>query len=636
MRQTPDMNDGTENTPATWQVLSRRFVWASRAFLLVILTGFFYSLHHAMALAPAIRDAQFDTDAVRRADGIEAYQQKIVEVVANWDLYAARYSVDIATWIGLIVAFGFVAATFAWIRRPPRSESIDLDRLPPELRSRFEMARAAFGEPIVFRRCDVGSSSYRIGNTFYLAPDLYQRLSLRDAPHAVDDLLFVMRHETVHGEAFDNFFAVIGRTILLLVSATTILYTANYLLLSIVIEFPSSWMNWLGDGLTYMLVALLAFGLFALTYASMTGFSAAYYGVREFFADVIPAYRSPERRHPYDPAVAESDERHRGTRLSAWALPPPLSDRLEHVAGRLPRRGALIASAAALWVAERTLILATAFDRGVGAVLVFDLAVLAIIVSMARVLPGRVKGHIDYGFVPWTTTFVIAGMLVLGGWFIDDFAISVLKAPGFAASWLATLTLPPLIALPPLAVWTLRARPEASAAGQSSNAAPCPVKKRRLALAGLALPARAASLFLAVLPLYLFSVGVAEWTRVYLAGSTVPTTTVWDFAIYVPMLGIILLILKNHESVSRRSGWLEAIVTIVGISGILVGLILLMFAWQDPRANGVQPSPELLGEVLSTNAVPFALALAAVALVAAILLVPSWWARLRIDVPSRD
>lgn len=636
MTRTHDMNADAEKNPATWQMLSRRFVWASRAFLLVILAGFVYSLHHAMALAPAIRDAQFDTQAVRRAAGIEAYRQKIGEVVADWDRYTARYPVDTATWIGLIVAFGFVAAAFAWIRRPPRSESIDIDRLPAELRSRFEMARAAFGESIVFRRCAVGSSSYRIANTFYLAPDLYQRLSLRDAPHAVDDLLFVMRHETVHGEAFDNAFAVIGRSILLLVSASTILYTANYLLVSIVIEFPTDWMNWLGDGPTYTLVALLAFGLFALTYASMTGFSAAYYGVREFFADIIPACRSPEHRHPYDPTVAEGDERHRGTWFSAWALPPPLLDRLEHVVGRLPRRGALVASAAALWVAERTLILTTTFDRGVGAVLVFDLAVLATIVSMARALPGRVRGHIDYGFVPWTTTIVIAMMLVSGGWFIDEFAIGVLKVPGFAASWLATLTLPPLIALPPLAVWTLRARSEASAVDQSSNAAPRPVKKRRLALAGLALPARAASLFLAVLPLYIFSVVVAEWTRENLAGSTATTTTVWDFAVYVPMLGIILLILKNHESVSRRSGWLEAIVTIVGISGSLVGLVLLMFAWQDPRANGVQPSPELLGEVLSTNAVPFALVLIAVVLVAAILLVPSWWARLRIDVPPRD
>jgi hypothetical protein len=405
-------------------------------------------------------------------------------------------------------------------------------------------------------------------------------------------------------------------------------FSANFVSGTTASAFPTSLSRSLGDAGTIATIAGVSLAFLALIAATMTGFGRAYYGVREFFADVIPAVELGQGLYPF---AAAPDEKRRGTWLAGWAMPPPAPDRIEHLLGNTPRTGALIAFAVAYWVALRTLILTLDPRSPFGFVWVFDLVTLATVVSMLIFLPRRTKNRIDYGCLPWLATATVTSGLVIAAWNLVSFTHEYLRVDVPSSIWLSAVAFPPLAVVAILASCTLLP------ARRCDERAPPPFDRPRLpgspgraALNLLACPAIVVSITSATLPVYVFATLVTGASEAIVYARNWNSIRALDIVALVILGPFLVLVLKNLYFVSRLTGWLEA-----GLTCLLLGLVVgalasLAFAQSEAaRTEGARALDfGLVLEMMARESVTLLLLSALGTLVAALVLVPSWWARL--------
>lgn len=624
-------DDTVSDVAACWRRRSARFVWAGRASFLSLAGGLLYAGHHALSFAPALREAQFRGDAIRQTQGIDAYAAFWRETAAAWPEWLARYPVGPFEWAGFISIFAIVGLLLWAYRDRAKGDPIDLAALSPEVRQRFETALASSGRGArLYARQDDPFDAARSGDKVYIPRVLMDRLVRKLNDDAVKQLSFVLEHEAQHSDALDNFFVAIGRSIILVATVVIATFTTNFIIVGAIVWYPTSWIYVVGDTATMALVAGASLIFLFATGAIINGFNAAFYGIREFFADVIPASQIGPHEHIY--ANTGKPER-RGTILAAWDLPPPPPDRLEHLAGATPRTGALAAFATALWVALRTLILVVDPRGTAGLVWAFDGLAIAALAGMLAQLPRRTRGRIDYGLVPWIGAGVVIVALIASAWGLRYGAQHLLGFEGPSNAWLAAVTAGPLAVAVALAGYTL------TPVDGGTPSAPAPFNRpqwmdmKRIGLWLLAMPSLIVSYLVATYALYLLGVFVSQVT------SALSGYGQWNAIYAMDMAGdavaVLLLIplLRNLSTISACSAWIEAALDclVFGFAAVMLTLILTAqnVAAQTARDLNFDIITEVFAATWQTLLVQFLVAAVAIA----VILVPSWWARLKVTLP---
>jgi hypothetical protein len=613
-----------------WRRRSSRFIWAGRAFFLSAGAGLLYAGFRAMSFLPALRDAQFQTDAVRRAEGVEAYAAAWRNVAATWGERVAQYPVSLFEWLGFFSVFVIVAVLLWLYRDHPQGKPIVLK--DPEVRRRFAAALALHGRPVhLYERTDNQFDAAGGGHRVYLPATLIDRLMRKRNDNAIQQLLFVLEHEALHHDALDNVFVAIGRSIVLVATAIIAVFTTNFIIAGFAFLFPTPWICVTGDiGTIIFVFAAVVLYLFA-TAALVNGFNATFYGVREFFADVIPAEHIKRAEILY---AHTDDPDQRGTALAAWSLLPPPPDRVEHILGVTPRVAALAAFATALWVTLRMLILVVDPVSATGPIWGFDLIAVVPLGVMLAQLPRRAKGRIDYGLIPWMATFSVIGPLIAAAWGLDYAAQHFIKFGALNRLWLAAVTVPPVLVTVAFALYTLIPANGAVPPSLPPFHRPRRPQLRRLSLWLFALPSIIASYLIATYALYLLGALVTKVSAALVGTSTWSVIYAVDLAGAAVAALLLSLILRNLSTTSAGTAWSEAVLDcfVVGLAATVFTLIYQaqLSAVQSQRAFGM----EVLTEVLSSSWPALATLLLVATSVTAVVLVPSWWARVRVSIPN--
>ncbi len=626
-----DKRQSESEATRCWKRRSARFIWAGRAFFVSLGIGLLYAGYHALSFAPALRDAQFQTDTVRQAQGIDAYAAAWRAVAVTWEQRIAEYPVTIFEWLGFFSVFVIVAAVLWLYRDWPQGKPIILRN--PEVRRRFDAALALHGHGVrLYERTDSRFDAARSGNKVYLPPVLIEQLVRKRNDTAVQQLLFVLEHEAQHRDALDNIFVAIGRSIILVATVVIAVFTTNFIIAGFAFLFPTSWISVVGNAGTVILVFGAGILFLLATGALINGFNAAFYGVREFFADVIPGARIKTAAAIY--AHTDAPDR-RGTVLCGWSLPPPPPDRVEHLLGVTPRTAALAAFATALWIALRLLILVVAPASATGLIWGFDLLVLGSLVILLAQLPRRAKGRIDYGLIPWLATFAVIVPLVAAVAGFDYAARHLIKLGALDSSWLAAVIIPPIVVAGALAFYTLRSANRSLPASSPPFNLPRHPQLKRLLLWLFALPSFVVSYLIATYTLYLTA------TLIMKVSAAVAGAGAWSAIHMVDLVGIVVasvllgVILRNLSTMSTRSAWSEAALDCF-VLGFVVAALALIF---QAQAIAVQTSSPLgmpiIKSVLSSAWPTLATLLLTVSAMSAVVLAPSWWARIKVTLPDQ-
>lgn len=533
--------------------------------------GTSYALWRGTQVLQALRVAQFDFAPHLARDDPSAYPAFVASVVADWP---ARVAVHVPTpvaalRVALVVLLGFVA--FEAHRTRPTGEDLEAGDVDEARRRAFASARSisGFAGRLLMRpKEDAAAVSTR--DDVYVPLAVCQMIDRVAEEHPAERLAFVIVHERSHAESLDDAIWSLG-------SVNAFLVTGLLSVLLIPASFPSA-VILIPDGLVRVVPTVASVGIAAVLAAmglamvgtATTGLLASLTAARECSADSVAAAVVGAEHLPY-----QRGDLGPPSWLEPWRRGCAMPDRLLHVRGAFPRRGALGALAVANWAAVRTgLALATAAPYG-PAMGVLDLAFLA---SLATVLLSTPRVAVRMGMrqaLPAANLLAVVAVVGVTLASIDAFAVGKGLDPIFGARWQAALVVPPLLV----------------ASALVASASLGPHRPRPTSTAG------APSLRAAIGEVASFAASVPSWGVSYVVGGlcafavarvladlavgaeVASATRANDVASVAACVSLSLLVAKNMRRPTRRSAIAEAVLAVpIAAATFYVGSVLYEFA----------------------------------------------------------
>jgi hypothetical protein len=624
---------------------SRLFVLASRFFLTAIALEIAYLLYHGMAFAPALRNVQFATDAIRERGGIEAYRLALKQAVDQWPSLIAQHAPTPDYWIGVAIVLVLVTSLFYAIKDHPSGTLIDLENPHIPLQRRQELAAALQRDGTtlrlfllrndqqrgsiinliwqalrLFQRRNYREAAYRSGDRLFIGSGIREDLLRKQEIHAGDKLGFIAEHESMHHEAADNAFYGIGRTIIFLATGIAVLFSMTVIPLAVATLPSGTLLRAVPDGVSVSLVAVSSLFLAMFIGSVANGFASAFAQLREFFADRAAALRYPAGI-PYrvPPGIAEN-----GDLFSAWRLAPTILDRFDHVAGRSPYVTAFAALSIGLWGVTRTAVLIVDPQGSAGFVWGFDAAVLIPFGLALWVCPAPMRRKASPGLLPWIGLLLFISAALVLVLKVRSFAQTTLHVDIVSTWWIAAVVAPLLIVASTVAVVL-------AASARRADAAPGATARnpgiRHFTLFLLATPAYSISFGVAGYAFYVLSLALGRLTWVMLDNASLSSVSSLDMAAIAPAVLVLLAIIFNMTRATRMTACIE-IGIIWMLAAIAIGASLAMIAMNRQSAGNF--NLESMMDLVRSDFATYVFIPGLYAALFCAVLALSWLARLRI------
>lgn len=429
---------------------ARLFEVAMWFFLGSVSLGLGYDLYKGSSFFRALRVAQFQYMELDHAGDFAKVVPFVNSVIATWPERLAVFPVTHVELAAILLAFMLGMVAFRIICKSPKGEPLietrfHAEKLKQQVQRALDLANV---NVTLLERTDGGDSAEysRKKNGIYLPAHFIQNLDRKFTGNVAEQFAFLIIHEMSHGVSSDNFLWSWGRSLAFLLTAISALLIATPISMAVAAAFPAKLAQILpfpiSLGLTLSLsIVLLAF-IGAVNHGVLPNLTAA----REFFADAYAARTlmiSPQSL-PYRGTWEISS---RGDMAAGWSMNTSGPDRLLHIKGIAPRSGALAASTLSMWILVRTMMLMLDPMARYGMVWVFDAACLIEIFAMMHNLPRRRIGTRDYGFLPWTATAILTGLIFLSFTMIDEVYSSYGIGSIIPPVWLAATAIPPAVVI---------------------------------------------------------------------------------------------------------------------------------------------------------------------------------------------